>query len=174
MTEGKRARVLSFPNNDNRLRSIAAEFLARSMISGLLHIPERDIIIDHHESGQPFVPGLPFHISLSHSGHLAMAAVSSHPVGADVEFIDSRGIRLLKRVCSAEEQTYILTSGSFDALRFYTVWTAKEAVLKHSGKGLSGGLAETIVAGRSGLLPEINGIPLVSGTCSGAVFSVYG
>lgn len=173
MTERKRARVLGFANEDNRRRSIAAEFLARSIAAKLLSVPENEVIIDSHENGQPYISGLPCFVSLSHSGHLAMAAVSDRPIGADIEIITDRGARLFKKVCSFSEQEYILASGDFDPRRFFSVWTAKEAVLKHSGKGLSGGLASTIVADSTGLLTEINGLSLVSGLHDDAAYSIY-
>ena len=173
MTPQKHARVQSFPHEDDRLRSIAAEYLARSSIARHLSIPEEEIIIDQRDSGQPFVRALPCHISLSHSGHLAMAAVSNRPIGADIEIISSRGERLISRICSDDEQAYIFGEGAFSNRRFFSVWTAKEAILKHSGKGLSGGLASTVVADSEGLLTEVNGHSLISGFFDDAAYSIY-
>jgi len=172
MSEQKRRRVENFPHSDDRLRSIAAEFLARRLISNHLSVPEHTVLITQPESGQPMVCGLPCFVSLSHSGHLAMAAIAHRPVGADIEVISNRGERLLRRVCSPSEQEYILASDSFDPARFFAVWTAKEAILKHSGRGLSGGLASTVVADAGGLLPSVNGLQLIPGTHDGAAFSI--
>ncbi len=172
MTPQKLARVQAFPREDDRLRSITAEFIARSAVARFLSVPESEVIIDQRESGQPFVRAFPCHISLSHSGHLAMAAVSSRPVGADIEVITDRGSRLTGRVCCAAEQEYICAGGSFNPQRFFAVWTAKEAVLKHSGRGLSGGLASTVVAAAEGMLSEVNGLRLISGIHDGAAYAV--
>ncbi len=90
--------------------------------------------------GKPFLKEGP-HFNLSHTKGLVVCAISQQPVGVDVELRDRR-VRpgLLQRYFTPEEQAYATTPQ-----RFLELWTRKEAFLKRSGEGLSGGLAQTEV-----------------------------
>jgi len=172
MTPSKRERVTHMAREDDRRRSAAAEHLARRMVSRKFGLPPEQVTIGSLESGQPMVVGLPCHISLSHSGRWAMCALSDHPVGADIEVVSGRGQRAMSRVCAPAEQEYILASGEFDPVRFTEVWTAKEACVKRTGAGLSGGLSNFVTAGAAGLFTEVDGCRLISGRLEDAVYAV--
>lgn len=172
MSASRQQRAQRMRHEDDLRRTIAADHLARRMAAKRFGIEPEAVALDRLESGQPVLTGLPCCISLSHSGSWVMCALCDRPVGADIEVIIPRGQRLLKWACTAEEQAYILASGQFDPLRFMQVWTAKEAVLKRSGQGLSGGIDTTVVANADGLLPVISGCTLISGLHEDAVYSV--
>jgi len=79
--------------------------------------------------------------SLSRSTDLAMVAVSHGPVGADIERVtERRGLADLIATRFAPDEARCIESGcGGSALRgFYRHWTAKEAYLKATGRGLSG------------------------------------
>ncbi len=98
----------------------------------------REII--REPGGKPYVDGGP-HFNLSHSGALAMIAVSaSTPVGVDLERPARRSrADLVRRVCSTAEQAHVAAAADPDAA-FIRLWVRKEAVLKASGEGLRGSL----------------------------------
>lgn len=108
-----------------------------------------DIIVLHDQYGAPYVDGKwcntlvqPPEVSLSHSNHVCLAAVSASnsPVGIDIEEINRvRKNDLMIEILSASEKAFVrgLDSSTIDdkLLRF---WCAKEAAAKFLGVGLQG------------------------------------
>ena len=76
------------------------------------------------------------HFNLSHSGSLALCALSEEPVGVDIEQIRPRRPGLAEYVLSPEEQLWYRDHGTDDAA-LLLLWTRKEAWCKRSGKGLT-------------------------------------
>lgn len=101
------------------------------------------------EQGKPHWPA-PFDtygFSWSHSGDVAVLAVgkgaSAFQVGVDIETIRprARAIELSRRFFATSETAWLETLPADDVLSgFLSLWTAKEAVLKAHGGGLSYGL----------------------------------
>ena len=101
--------------------------------------------------GKPYLPGGPC-FSLSHSASLAVLAVSSAPVGADVERVGPlRREAVLARVLTAEERRWM----GEDEARFAFLWTRKEAALKWTGRGIDRSLQTLCVL--PGESPRIDG-----------------
>ena len=77
---------------------------------------------------RPFIPGSNQHISISHSGSVAVVAVNkSTPVGVDVEQLDSPFDRVAKKFLSKEEQ---LVVNVHDKSELALIWCVKEATYK--------------------------------------------
>lgn len=94
-------------------------------------------------NGKPCLADVPdFHFSISHSGDLVVCAVSTVPVGVDVELPRPVRSGIAARWFSAEEQQLL----THDPAAFFELWMAKEAVLKEIGCGLSGGLRAVSVS----------------------------
>ncbi len=76
--------------------------------------------------------------NLSHSGNYAIVAVSSCPVGIDIEHKRQKGLSLAKRCFCQEEYEDIMSLATEEAReqRFLEYWTMKEAYIKCSGEGL--------------------------------------
>ena len=93
--------------------------------------------VAREERGKPFFPGHPgLCFSLSHSGDLALCALDSAPVGADIQTIAPRRPATVERCCSPEERIWL--AGRGDSWEdFALLWALKEALVKHSGKGLT-------------------------------------
>ncbi len=92
-------------------------------------------------------PGTP-HFSLSHSGDLVMLAVAGTPVGADVEEVPAQGTAdSITSHLHPREQAEITALPVPDdrRLAFARCWTRKEAYLKGTGEGLSGGTGRDYV-----------------------------
>ena len=172
MSAQRQERVKRMQIDDDRRRTIAADHLCRRMLSQALRIDPETVSIINLPDGRPTAEGFPCHISLSHSGNWVMCALADRPVGADVEIISDRGKRIVSRICLPAEREYIYRMGHFAPRSFLEIWTAKEAALKRTGKGLSGGLKSIQVADSSGLLPEVNGGVLISGLHFDAVYSI--
>ena len=84
------------------------------------------------EHGKPYMDNSPF-FSISHSGDLAVLAVSENPVGVDVQNMMPFSQGILSRSFTKEERDYI----GEDPVRFFRLWTRKEAAVKLTGDGLS-------------------------------------
>ena len=121
--------------------------------------------------GKPYLQHLPVFFNLSHSGDLAVCAVSDREVGVDVQKIESGNHEnLWKRYFTKAEQEMLLScAGEEEKERlFYHFWVQKEAYGKLTGAGLASSLKES-----PGLWPKQLGIsmtefPVLPGYC-GAV-----
>ena len=83
------------------------------------------------ENGEPYLEGEPYHISLTHKGDVAIAALSRSSIGVDVEDVTvPRNVDRLSRLFDVSEKPN-------DLYEFYKVWTAKEAMGKRLGTGIS-------------------------------------
>ena len=129
-----------------KVRAFRDEGAARlSLAAGLLlNIALRDCGLQAGEMrtgeyGKPCFPALPdFHFSLSHSGGLALCAVSALPLGCDIEQIRGDRLRLAARFFHPEEHAWLLSlpEGERQAA-FFRLWTCKESFIKAIGRGLS-------------------------------------
>lgn len=91
------------------------------------------------EYGKPYFPALPdFHFSLSHSGSMALCAVSALPLGCDIEQIRGDRLSLAGRFFHPEECAWLRSfpAGERQAA-FFAIWTGKESFIKAIGRGLS-------------------------------------
>ncbi len=95
-----------------------------------------DIAFKNGEKGKPYIEGKPeINFNISHTDGLLVIAVSDYSVGVDAEKIREVDMRIKKRFTKAEAE-YIGES----TIRFFEIWTKKEAFLKQEGVGLKGGL----------------------------------
>jgi len=81
------------------------------------------------------------HFSLSRSADRGLIAVSCSPVGADIELVRARtGLAdlITSRFGAAEARCIAQGCGGSPLRGFYRHWTAKEAYLKATGRGLAG------------------------------------
>lgn len=103
-------------------------------------LPSRDVAIDGGVFQQPVVwsrDALPVNVSITHTGFLASAVAfpAGHPLGIDMERIDSADIETIKTQVSIGEVP-AASPGSTEAERFTRVWTIKEALSKILGCGM--------------------------------------
>lgn len=97
------------------------------------------------ENGKPFLENMPFHFNISHTKHSFLIAFSSNPVGIDVEATASNFELkdVVNYAFSTEEKDYCRNGD--DRARFFSIWTAKEAIGKAIGCGLSDQLKDVNV-----------------------------
>ena len=80
------------------LRLGAAEFW------GMEELPP----LERGERGKPWMPQLPNrHFNLSHSGTLALCALSAQPVGVDIQVVRVWRDSLLERSCTPRERAWL-------------------------------------------------------------------
>lgn len=106
----------------------------------LLHrlADEHAVTVRRSASGRPHAER-PLDVSLSHGGGWIVAAGSiTGRVGVDVETVRNVAPSLARRCLSADEHVWMEgVQQSLRAVRFFRLWTAKEAYLKATGEGLA-------------------------------------
>jgi len=128
----------SFAHDEHRRRWGAGRGTLREVLGAALHVDPAQVSFRYGAHGKPEVPGLRFNIS--HSGGIAVIALSAHEVGVDVELPRARRSDDIARRFYTPGENAALFSISDPAARadaFFRFWTCKEAFLKVTGEGLS-------------------------------------
>lgn len=134
------ARYKNSINKEKGRAIILGECLLKYMLSELLNTSIRDIEIIKG-FGKPFCPQhYEYHLSLSHSGKIVFATISSFPIGCDVQ--EKKEISLKKIDCffSEEDCNFIINNKNNELSTFYELWTRKESLTKLLGKETNCGL----------------------------------
>ena len=96
------------------------------------------------EHGKPVLEGYPdIHFNLSHCREAVACVVSTHPVGIDIEMVDSYDEALLPTTMNEKEQQMILESPHPEST-FIRFWTMKESLLKLTGEGITDNLPSVL------------------------------
>lgn len=127
----KRQTELSLLRPADRIRSLFAEIALRTMLFDE-GISPSDVEIVRGENRKPALKGGEVQFNLSHSGDVAVCAVSEFPVGADVELCVPRQTEAL-----AARMFPMLRAGATDEA-LYAHWTARESLIKYLGLGVAG------------------------------------
>ncbi len=138
----ERARTERFHFPQDRAKFIIARAAVRKVLGIYLSLPAVRVRIEYAPGGKPFLRGHDgLHFNLSHSGSIALMAVSGHPVGVDVELVqpgfDFTDISN-RYFLPAEIAGLNRTDAASRVQQFFSLWTRKEAVLKANGTGIAG------------------------------------
>ena len=131
--EERRSRVRSFHFEKDRLLCLGAGLLAAW---ALQRAGATDLAVRTLAQGKPVLAAHPdIHFNLSHSGCMAVCAVSPEEVGADVERVHPYDPGVARITFTPEERAWVENSGDPDRA-FTRIWTRKESFLKYLGTGL--------------------------------------
>jgi 4'-phosphopantetheinyl transferase len=142
LTHSEMDRASGFRFESDRRHWIACRSATRRILADLLGIDTADLPLETSSHGKPLLsqPYDGLHFNLSHCADMALLAVCvDGPVGIDIES-ESRAPYLLECLdsfCHAEEIAELPANEEPRARRLLEIWTAKEAVLKALGTGLS-------------------------------------
>ncbi|MRN54891.1 4'-phosphopantetheinyl transferase superfamily protein [Paenibacillus sp. LC-T2] len=117
-----------------------ADILSRLAICRRLNIKNREIELNFNRYGKPLLQGNEaLHFNNSHSGSWAVSAISSAPIGVDMEQIGEAHLEIAERFFSPQEYSDLLLRKEGEARReyFFDLWTLKESYIKAVGMGLS-------------------------------------
>jgi 4'-phosphopantetheinyl transferase len=149
LTEEERARARAFAAAERRRHFVAARGASRQILGAYLGRPPSDLTWCAGPNGKPYLalpPGGPeLHFNVSHSGDLALLAVTSRrPLGVDVE-----RVRTGHDVPAAARRFF--PAAEVDGLHaappqrrgelYGRLWVRKEACVKAAGGRLGQGLA---------------------------------
>jgi 4'-phosphopantetheinyl transferase len=144
LSDDERIRADRFHDTNARVAFVVARNWLRRVLGLYTPIPPPQIRFGETAFGKPFLAneykGRPIAFNLSHSGELAIVAVTDGmPVGVDIERVRPVSADLLAG-CLAQRELAML-SALAPGLReesFIRCWTRKEACLKAIGVGLNG------------------------------------
>ena len=134
--ELKKAKRL--PSPKEQIQAIASRAAMRLLLAHYLQTPPKKIQFHYSSNGKPYLKNTPITFNLSHSGSLALLAIThTMPIGIDLEKINPhRPIqRLAKRHFSIEECKWIEAQPQ-PTTAFYQLWVFKEALAKASASSL--------------------------------------
>lgn len=132
---------------DDKIRKIIAHYVHGDSA-------ENGILVHRSELGKPYLPQYPnIHLSVSHSGSWFVCAVSSQPIGVDLqehtplrgetpEYAVQRYCKIANRFFNPLEAAFILENPQEN---FFTVWSAKESYVKFTGRGMDDTYSEFCV-----------------------------
>lgn len=90
------------------------------------------------KNGKPYLDGGKTYFSLSHSGNIALCAVSDNEVGADVQEIKPLKRDISPRILTDDEAAALRPLSEDEKTDFlFRIWTEKESVMKFSGLGFA-------------------------------------
>lgn len=150
LSTDERDRAARFKFEHHRHHFIAARGYLRLILAAFLSQPPVSLVFEYGDRGKPFLatsprphaPTPPLYFNVSHSGGVALYAISGdRPVGIDIEAIRtvSSIADLAQRFFFAEEAAVIKNLvPPQQETAFFRGWTRKEAYLKATGDGLAG------------------------------------
>lgn len=137
ISEERKARVEKAPHKQKSLL-VYSELLVRLVACKILDISYDNVHIERNAYGKPFIMNYPhFHFNVSHSNEALTLFVSNTSVGVDIEYLGTPYFNIARRFFTDEEFSYIFDNEAEKNLRFYEIWTRKEAYIKQIGLGLS-------------------------------------
>lgn len=150
LSKSELEQCLCFDSEQDQVVHLCSRVLRRRLVANALGVPATALSFTVGSFGKPSVlPSEPMttnrvEFSVSHSGHyLAILMTTNGLCGVDIESpdnsLDTTNI-LAGTLLSARENDFIVSASNRreSLLRFYQVWTLKEAFLKANGEGLSG------------------------------------
>ena len=126
----RRARVLRYLREEDRLRCLAGGLLMRC----LLGVCEDGQIVEG-PYGKPMFAGEGPQFNLSHAGEYAVLSVGNRPNGVDIERME-RMNPLAAKYCMTPEEYGLFMRTDRPEEFFCTLWTGKESVMKGAGLGM--------------------------------------
>jgi 4'-phosphopantetheinyl transferase len=138
----ERERAAHFHHERDLRRFVVAHGWLRLLLGSYLGVEPREVRFDVCHAGKPVLAtSSRLHFNLGHSAELAVAGFAlDHPVGVDVEQLrpvaDAEG--LAERYFTPGERAALASVPAAERDEaFFSLWTAKEAVVKATGEGLT-------------------------------------
>ncbi|HEY1775389.1 MAG TPA: 4'-phosphopantetheinyl transferase superfamily protein [Solirubrobacteraceae bacterium] len=150
-------------HEDDRRRALVAHAALARLVARRMGTDPASVDIRRDERGRPVLPAASrLHASVSHSGNYVACAVSSLPVGVDLERTDRSEVdeAFASRVCVPGELAQLGRAPSdARASALIRMWTRKEAVAKALGVGHALPFDQLTITGAR---PLVNGVRVPS------------
>ncbi|MBI2893047.1 MAG: 4'-phosphopantetheinyl transferase superfamily protein [Deltaproteobacteria bacterium] len=140
LSADERARAERFSFDRDRARWVAARAMLRQVLATYLGEAPESLAFRYGEHGKPAVDGSELELNLSHSGALAVLALTRGcAVGVDVEEVRPvpDAAELVDRYFRpSERRAFRAVPEPLVSATFLRAWVRKEAVLKAMGEGI--------------------------------------
>lgn len=145
LNDGERARAMRYRQAADRIRFAATRSALRRLLAGAIKADSERLQFDLSDRGKPQLAGrADVSFNVSHAGECALIALSRvRDVGIDVEAANAtiNWRELASLICTvAERQVLDSELPARQLEKFFHCWTAKEALLKALGVGITEGL----------------------------------
>lgn len=127
-----------YHRRDDRLRSLYTRSLLRILVGKYTNQNPLAIRLTKGLRNKPeLLDNLGWHVNATHSGNWILLAIGRYSVGIDVEEVkpDFTFTDVIPISFSTQERQYIEADGNA-TVRFYELWTRKEAFVKAIGSGI--------------------------------------
>jgi len=131
----EQSRISKFHDWKDAQATLIGKILINKVIEDL-GINKEDSKILYNDYGKPFFQKSQFHFNISHSGNVVVCAFGDEEIGVDIEEIREVDFDLFKSCFTLQEWCEIQSSRD-KCLKFYDLWTKKEAAIKLVGKGFA-------------------------------------
>lgn len=143
ISEQRRLQALRFKYERGQRTCVLAYLLLKRALREEYGITENPVF-EYGEHGKPQIVGHPeIHFNLSHCREAVACAVSSRPVGIDVESVGRYRESVARYAMNDDELSQILSADRPDVV-FTRLWTMKEARLKLTGEGISAAMKHVL------------------------------
>lgn len=132
----QREKINRMKNRTSQKLSLASYMLARKGIADATGISSDMILFEEGINGKPYAKGIDIYFNVSHSGNIAVCAVSDTPVGIDIEMLRKVNVNVANKRFSPKEKEYIFSEEVNQEQRFMEIWTKKEAYVKLLGTSI--------------------------------------
>lgn len=138
----------SYKNKNSQITYLISHLILRDILGSYLYAPPQSINFMVGDYGKPFLKDYPdLHFNLSHSKNKVLIIICDSEVGVDVEYIDPyiEYLDVASNFFSSKEWDLINTEPNIakKRIKFFELWTQKEALLKCLGTGLIGDIKNT-------------------------------
>ncbi len=147
MSEKRRKKCDGLRFQSDKDLCIAVDMLSRRVLADKLGVLPESLEFDAGDKGKLYLVNGDYQFNVSHSGNIAAVAVNSgKAVGIDVEKMRPVSAAVARRVFSPSDMQFVfgtdtVPDGSFHEretlVRFFKVWTYKEAFVKMTGEGIT-------------------------------------
>ncbi len=135
---------------DDKKRCIAADMLLRRVLCDKLDVTPESLEFSVYDKGKPYLLNYGYKFSISHSeDYVAVAVNEEREVGIDIEKIKEVRAHTGKHIFSCSDIQFVFQSDNIPdgkitdretLIRFFKVWTYKEAYVKMTGEGINDNL----------------------------------
>lgn len=131
------AKIKTLVFEEDQNRSVIIHSILRLHLAKILNIDIQEIRILRDSKGKPYIEDHPVHFNLSHTKNYALIGFHPHfPLGVDIEKVNNQiDFANVSDVFMhpLEKEKHLTSSDLSNA--FFTIWCAKEALLKAKGMG---------------------------------------
>lgn len=124
----KKRQIKNMKFDDDKKRSLLGEVLLYYVLVQKFSIDIRRLKVKRGDYGKPYFDGIDLHFNISHSKNYVICAISTKPVGIDIEKYGRYQDELFDYFHLIEKCRYIALSYCEKRKIFYDLWSMKKVM----------------------------------------------